>query len=115
MPILSKRARIFPVDLGIENELGVGRAIEPAIGVDLAFELARRPSRIAERKQRLVRPGAFGDVAQNVDGGGETDALVDRQRALGLEIVGAVQHEAAPGLDRAAEMHRHGGAARPAA
>ncbi len=109
MPILPSARVIFAVDLGIEDELGIGRAVQPAIGVDLAFELARRPTGIAEREQRLVGAGALGDVAQNVDGGGEADALVDRQRALGLEVVGAVQHEAASGLDRTAEMHRHAG------
>jgi hypothetical protein len=82
--------------------------VEPAIGLDLAFKLARRPSGIAERKQRLVGPAALGDIAQDVDGGGEAHAFVDGQRALGFEIVGAVQDETAPGLHWSAEMHRHG-------
>src|SRR5262245_61082764 len=74
---LAQSAQIFAVHFGIEDQLGIGRAIEPAIGVDLAFELARRPPGIAERKQRLVGAGALGDVAQDVDGGGKADALVD--------------------------------------
>src|SRR6476646_10452893 len=97
---LAERAIIFAVDFRIENQLWVGRAMQPAIGLDLALELPGRPPGIAECEQRLVGAGALGDVAQDVDGGGEAHALVDRQRALGLEIVGAVQDEAAAGLHR---------------
>src|SRR6478672_8643590 len=82
--------------------------MQPAICLDLAFELARRPSGIAECEQRLVGSGALSDVAQDVDGGGEAHAFVDGERALLLEIVGAMQDEAASGLYRTAEMHRHG-------
>src|SRR5262245_3957060 len=82
--------------------------MQPPIGLDLAFELARCPPGIAEREQRLIWPAALGDVAQDVDGCGEAHAVVDRKSALLLEIISAVQDETAPGLHRTAEMHRHG-------
>ena len=107
-PDLAQGAPIFAVDLRIEDQLRVGRAIEPTIGMDLVFELPGRPAGVAEREQRLVGSGALGDVAQDIDGGGEADAFVDRQRAFGLEIVRAMQHETAPGFDRPSEMHGHG-------
>ena len=106
MPILP-RARLYLRSTS-GSKISSGSAVQcsqPLAWISLSSWPGAHP---AERKQRLVRAAALGDIAQDVDGGGEAHAFVDWQRALGLEIVGAVQHEAASGLDRAAEMHRHG-------
>ena len=49
-------AVVFAVDVGVEHQVDIGRAGQPAIGGDLAFELPGAPAGIAERHQRLARP-----------------------------------------------------------
>jgi hypothetical protein len=44
-----QRARVFCLQIVVENNFGIGRAIEPAIRLNFAFELPWRPSRIAKR------------------------------------------------------------------
>src|SRR5690606_9310140 len=45
----------------VEDQLRIGRAVQPSVGLDLAFELARAPAGIAERQQGAVRALAAGD------------------------------------------------------
>ena len=85
--------------------LAIGLAVQPAVRLDLEFELARRPAGIAERQQRAVRPAPVGDGAQDLQRGGQADAVVDRQRRVLDEEIGGVQHEPAAGLHRPAAMH----------
>ena len=79
------------------------RDAEPAIGLHLGVELAGAPAGIAQRQQALLRPAALADGAQNFERRGERDVAAHHQRAV-LDVIGGMQHEAAPGLDRAAEM-----------
>ncbi len=104
---LGQRARVLRFEVGIEDQVGIGRAVEPAVGLDLALELARRPAGVAEREDRAVGTAAGGDRLQDVDGRRKADAVLDRQRRVVDEVVGAVQHEAAPRLDRTADVDRH--------
>ena len=106
MPILASARAVLGLEVGIEDQVGVGRAVEPAVGLDLALELTRRPAGIAEREDGAVGAAAGGDGLEDVDRRREADAVFDRQRRIVDEIVGAVQHEAAPGLDRAADVNR---------
>src|SRR5919107_2314424 len=62
---------------GVEDQLRVGRAVEPAIGLELDFELSRAPARIAERQNRVFRAVAPGDGPEDVPGGREAHAVVD--------------------------------------
>src|SRR3954447_25525100 len=76
---LLHRPVVFRVNVGAEDQLGVGAAMQPAILLQFAFELARRPARIAERQDRARGTGAAGDGFQDIECGGEADTLVDRQ------------------------------------
>ncbi len=81
--------------------------MQPAIALDLGLELARRPAGIAERENGVLGAGTVGDRTQDVDGGGEADAVVDPQRRIfDIEVAG-MQHEAAAGIDRAAAQNFH--------
>src|SRR3954470_9312785 len=79
---LLHRAIVLRTDVGAEDQLGVGAAMQPAIMLQLVFELARRPAGVAERQDRARRSGATGDRFQNIERGGEADALVDRQGGI---------------------------------
>ena len=61
------RALIFALEVGVENQIGVGGTIEPAVLLDFGFELTRGPAGIAESENRPVRAVAGGDRPQNVD------------------------------------------------
>ena len=50
MPSLLQRRLVLALDVVAEDQFGVGRAMQPAVLLDLALELARRPARIAERQ-----------------------------------------------------------------
>ena len=107
MPIFDRARSYFCSRSRSNSRSGsAGQCSQPLAG-DLALELAGPPAGIAERQDRPVGPLAAGDGLQDVDGGGQRHAVVDGQRRIGGEVVGAVQHEAAPGLDRAADMHVH--------
>lgn len=49
------RGRTWFPPLLAEDEVGIGGAVEPAVGLDLGFQLPRRPARIAERQHRAAR------------------------------------------------------------
>ncbi len=38
---------VFAADVGAEDQLRVGRAVQPAVALDFGLELARRPAGIA--------------------------------------------------------------------
>jgi len=65
------------VVVGIENDRVVGRDRKPAIGLDLGIELTRGPPGIAKGKQAPARTPALPDRAQDIEGGGEGDIVVD--------------------------------------
>src|SRR5258708_2902601 len=71
---LLHRPVVLCVDVGAEDQFGVGAAMQPAIVLQLAFELARRPAGIAERQDRARRTGAAGDRFENIECSGEADA-----------------------------------------
>src|SRR4051812_34201010 len=102
---LLHRPVVFRVNVGAEDQFGVGAAMQPAILLQLTFELTRRPAGIAERQDCARGTGAAGDGFQDVERGGEADTLVDRQGGILDEEVGAVQHEAALGFHRPALQH----------
>ena len=79
--------------------------MQPTVLLDFLLELARRPAGIAERQDGIVRAGAARNRLQDVERGGEADALVDRQRRILDEEVGRMQHEAAPGFHRPTLEH----------
>src|SRR5581483_8199458 len=91
------------VEVGIEEQPLVGRHAEPAIGLDLVVELPWTPAGIAQRQQALPRAAAAGDVAQDIEAGGQCDIAADGHGAV-VMVVGRMQHEAAAGLHRAPEM-----------
>ena len=55
---LGECARVLGLEIGIEDEIGIGRAIEPAVRLDLALELSRRPAGVAEREDCPVGSAA---------------------------------------------------------
>src|SRR3954467_2997701 len=76
---LLHRPVVFCADVGAENQPGIRTAMQPAIVLQLALELARRPAGIAERQDRARRAGAAGDCFENIEGGGGAVVLIDRQ------------------------------------
>ena len=105
---LAQRLFVFGVGVGAENQFRIGRAMQPAVLLDFLFQLAGRPAGIAEREDGACRPVAARDRLEDIERGGEADALVDRQRRILDEEIGRVQHEAAPGFDRTALEHLDG-------
>ena len=65
--------------------------------------MAGSPAGIAQGQQAPLRAAAAGDVAQDIEAGGEPDAIADHHGAV-VAIVGRMEHETATGLDRSAEM-----------
>src|SRR5437764_9438203 len=78
---------------------------EPGVLRELLLELAGRPAGIAERHQYALRAFAAADRFENVLRGGEADRLAHAQRRLPVARR-LVQHEAAIGLHRTAEIDR---------
>src|SRR3954471_21001131 len=70
---LAQRARIFFLDGAAEHEVRVGRAVQPAIVLDLALELPRSPAGIAQRQDGVAGTRALGDRLQDIDGRSETN------------------------------------------
>src|SRR4051794_30764628 len=66
---LLHRPVVFRVNVGAEDQLGVGAAMQPAIMLQLALELARRPAGIAERQDRARGTGAAGDGFEDIECG----------------------------------------------
>ena len=76
---LLQRLFIFAADIGAKDKIQIRRAMQPAVALDFAFELARSPAGIAERKDRAGWPVAAGDRFENVERRGQANAVVDRQ------------------------------------
>ena len=64
---LRQRFFVFQIKIGLEDNFGIGRAVEPAIGLDLAFELPRGPAGVAERQDRALRATSDRNRLQYVD------------------------------------------------
>src|SRR5271169_1126136 len=52
---LLQRLFIFRGDIGAEDQIRIRRAMQPAVSLNLAFELARSPTGVAEREDRARR------------------------------------------------------------
>src|SRR3984893_155075 len=76
---LLERHLVLAAGIGAENQIGIGRAMQPAIMLDLVFQLPRCPSRITERENRAARAGAARDRFEDIERRREADPLVDRQ------------------------------------
>ena len=81
--------------------------MQPAIVLDLGFQLARRPAGITQRQDGMLGTRALRDRLQDVDGRGEADVVIDPQRRILDEKVAGMQHETAAGIDRTALQHLH--------
>src|SRR5258707_14402427 len=79
---LLQRLIVFAAGVLPEDQLGIGRAMQPAVMLDLVLELARRPPGIAERQDRALRAVAAGNRLENVEGCGEADPFVDWQGGI---------------------------------
>jgi hypothetical protein len=69
-----------------------------------SLPMARSPAGIAERQDAALGAAAGGEIPEDVYGRRQRHIVADQHRVV-LHIVGRMQHEAAAGLDRAAEMH----------
>jgi hypothetical protein len=85
----------------------VGRAVEPAVGLDLLLQLAGRPAGIAQRQEGAGRAAPAGDRPQDVERGRQAHAVGDGQRGAFREEVGRMEHEPPARLHRPAPMHAH--------
>jgi diguanylate cyclase (GGDEF)-like protein/PAS domain S-box-containing protein len=103
-----QRLAVFGLVVAAEDQFGIGRAMQPAIFLDLVLELPRRPARIAEREHGRERSVAARDRLEDIERRGEADALVDRQGRVLDKKIGRVEDETAAGLDRTAFEHLHG-------
>src|SRR5215203_2725287 len=101
---LGKRPLVFAVVVGIEQNSLVDGGVQPAVRLDFALQLPRRPTGIPERQERLMRSPALGDGAQYLQSRGEGDSVVHRQRRVIEEEVRGMQHEAAARLHWPATM-----------
>src|SRR5262245_10297745 len=102
---LLQRPLVFAAGVGAEDQIEVGRAVQPAVMLDLVLELAGRPAGIAEREDRALGTVAARDRLEDVERRGQADALVDRQRRVLDEEVARVQDEAALWIDRTTLEH----------
>src|SRR5262245_61297935 len=100
-PRLSARHRIVPDAFArrVEDQRGAGWGDAPVVARQLGFQLAGRPAGVAERDQGF--PGALvaGDVAQDLQAGGDRQVGIDRKGVLAI-VVGAVDDKADLGLHR---------------
>src|SRR5262249_7100111 len=79
---LLQRFFVFAAGILTENQLGIGRAMQPAVMLDLVLELARRPPSIAERQDRAARSVPARDRLEDVERRGQANAFTDRQRRV---------------------------------
>src|ERR1700674_4316417 len=86
-PDLAQRAEVFLLDIAAKDQIRIGVAMQPAIVLDFAFQLSRRPAGIAQREYRVLWPATLRDRFQDVDGRGQANLLVDpKRRVLDAEI-----------------------------
>src|SRR4051794_12940743 len=76
---LLERLLVFLVGVLAEDQLRIGRTMQPPVLLNLVLELSRRPAGVAQGEQRAGRAIAAGYGLENVERGGEADAFVDRQ------------------------------------
>src|SRR5207245_4502457 len=83
----------------VENQPQLRGSGHPGATPELTLELARRPARVAECNQALLRAVVVGDVPHDFAARGHRHAPVDSDGFRSM-IVGAVNDEAYFGLDR---------------
>ena len=92
----------------VEDDARIGFDRQPAVLRDFFFELARAPAGVAEREQEAFRTLAARDGFEHVFRGGHFEtARHAHGRRVRVAAFRIVQHEAALGLHRAAEIHGH--------
>ena len=64
---LLERAGVFATGIGAEDQFRIRRAMQPAIMLDFILQLARRPARIAERKDCATRSRAARNRLEDVE------------------------------------------------
>src|SRR4051794_3482375 len=99
---LLHRLVVFAGDVLAKDQIRIGGAMQPAIMLNLVFELARSPARIAKRKYRAARPVAARNCLEDVEGRGQADPVVDWQRGILNDEVAGVQHKSTLRVDRTA-------------
>src|SRR5262249_62129323 len=98
---------VLAVGVEAEAQLRIGGRMQPAILMDLVLALSGRPAGVAQREHRARRSLAARDRLEDIEGGGQADAVVDRQRRVFNEKIARMQHESAARLDRTALEHLH--------
>src|SRR5690606_11067886 len=58
---------VLLIEVAVEQQVEVGWAVQPAVGLDLVLQLPRAPAGIPQRQHRPARPLAAGDGLQDVD------------------------------------------------
>src|SRR5688500_3194905 len=86
---LLQRAFVFRLD-GAEDQIAISAAVQPAVVLQFALELARRPAGVAEREDRACGSAAARNCFEDIKRGGEADALVNRQGGILDEEIGAM-------------------------
>ena len=76
---LAQGAVVFGGKVAVKQQRLVGRARQPAVAQDLVLKLAAGPACIAQSQHRLLRPQSAGHRPQNVEGGRQRHAAVNRQ------------------------------------
>src|SRR5258708_36985837 len=99
---LPERPIVFGADVGAEDQVGIGGAMQPAILLNLGLELPAPPSRIAERQQRLPRTAAFCDCLEDVERGGQADTVINRQGRILRKVIPLMQNKTPAGPPPAA-------------
>src|SRR5258708_12635131 len=93
---LPERPIVFGADVGAEDQVGIGGAMQPAILLNLALELPAPPSRIAERQQPLPRTAAFSSCLEDVQRGVPPNTLLTQQPPLLPHENACTQYQPAP-------------------
>ena len=94
MAQLAEGGLVAGFDRGVEQQVaGVGDC-EPAIALDLLFQLSRAPAAIAQRKQCVGRGVADCHGFEHIERRRQADVFRDLVAVLLPEIVRRMQHEA---------------------
>src|SRR5947209_6243983 len=102
-----QRFVVLAGDVLAEDQIRVCLAMQPAVMLDLVFQLTRSPAGITQRQESFARSFSSRDRLQDVERRGEADTFVDRQcRVLDVEVV-RMQHETALSVHRPALEYFH--------
>ena len=97
--------RRFPssVEIGAKHQRIIGANGKPTVALYLLVELAGTPAGVTKSQQASLRTVTFGDRFQYVDCRSERHFFVNHERRI-VDVIGRVQYEAPPTLDRPAEV-----------